>query len=148
MVEPIAARVPVFLFIQNKSGDVYLQRRANTGYMDGRYDTPAGKIDPGESPQEAVCREAMEEAGLTVHPENLELFHAYYNATNARPWLGLMFRTEVWEGEPSICEPHKCDDAGFFALDALPEVTPQVRDALGVLSSACSIKLEYYTDLS
>lgn len=131
MSNPIEATVPVFVFLQNEQGEVYLQRRVNTGYMDGRYDTPAGKMEPGESPQQAVCREAKEEADVDIAPEAIELFHTYYNYTNKSPWLGLMFRASRWSGQPKICEPDKCDDAGFFSLEALPETTPQVRDALG-----------------
>lgn len=36
-----------------------------------------------------------------------------------------------WLGEPSIAEPHRCDDLCWCAPDALPEaVVPYIRDAL------------------
>jgi 8-oxo-dGTP pyrophosphatase MutT (NUDIX family) len=37
----------------------------------GRWSLPAGAIDPGESPQEAVVRETREETGLEVRPVRL-----------------------------------------------------------------------------
>jgi 8-oxo-dGTP pyrophosphatase MutT (NUDIX family) len=37
----------------------------------GRWTLPAGAVDPGESPREAVVRETREEAGLEVRPVRL-----------------------------------------------------------------------------
>lgn len=147
MAERIRAVVPVFIFLQTSANEVYLQKRQNTGYKDGWFDTPSGKTDIGESPQDAAVREAMEEAGITINPQSLELFHTYMNVTD-EPWLGLMFRTREWEGVPTINEPDKCSQAGFYALEALPSpVTQQVQDALARIATAPSIDLLYYTDI-
>lgn len=46
-------------------------------------------------------------------------------------WSDLFFITERWTGEPQICEPDKCDDLRWFALDALPaNVMANIRQAL------------------
>ena len=142
------ATIPVFLFLIDDHERVYLQRRHQTGYLDGCYEPPAGKVDEGEFPPDAACREAMEEAGVLVEVDDIELFHTYMNNSNNKPWLGLMFRTRTWQGVPTIQEPHKCDDAAFFALDNLPECTPQVRDGLAKLLVASSIAMDTYSGIA
>lgn len=135
MGERIKPTIPVFLAL-TRDDEVYLQRRYNTGYMNGFYEFIAGKVDERESLLDAVAREAREEAGIVVRPENLTLFHTYLNNSYPDdPWLGLMFKTDTWEGEPGICEPEKCDDSGFFKEGQYPaNVTPQVRDGLAQLA--------------
>lgn len=147
MSERARVTVPVFTFVTNETEQVYLQRRFQTGYMDGRYEPPAGKMDVGEFPLQTAVRESFEEAGIVISELDLELFHTYTNLTNNDPWLGLFFRAQRWSGEPSIREPHKCDDAGFFDLDNLPELTPQVHDAIGRLAIAPAIEMSLYTDI-
>ncbi len=149
MAEILKATVPVFTFLINDKTQVYLQRRFQTGYLDGYYEAPAGKMDMNvegdrEFPKDAACREAFEETGVTVKPEDLEFFHAYMNLTLDKPWMGLMFRTRKWIGTPSIQELNKCDDAGFYDLSKLPKVTPQVRDGLARLLVAPSIEISEY----
>ena len=123
MPERMKATVPVFVYLINEQDRIYLQRRSNTGYLDGYYEPPASKVDDGEFPQVAACREAREEAGIEVSAADLELFHTYMNISNGKPWLGLMFRTRKWQGTPAIQEPNKCDHAAFFSLGKtdLPE---------------------------
>jgi 8-oxo-dGTP pyrophosphatase MutT (NUDIX family) len=57
----------VAAIIRDDEGRVLLQRRA----QDGRWSLPAGAIDPGESPAEAIVRECFEETGLHVRPERV-----------------------------------------------------------------------------
>lgn len=147
MPERMRATIPVFAFLVDDQERLYLQRRYQTGYLDGYYETPAGKMDENEFPKPAACREVLEEAGVIVEPENLELFHCYMNNSGNIPWLGLMFRTSKWQGVPAIQEPEKCDDAGFFNLDGLPRVTPQVRDGIARLLIAPAIEISNYNDI-
>ncbi len=149
MSERLLATVPVFTFLINDSNEVYLQRRYQTGYLDGYYEPPAGKMDNnGESAQEAACREAHEESGVLVLPEDIELFHTYLNLSEGKPWLGLMFRTRTWAGTPTIQEADKCDDAKFFGYTDLPKLTPQVRDGIARLLISPAIEMSNYTDIS
>jgi mutator protein MutT len=48
--------------VRDAAGHVLFQRRTD----DGQWSLPAGSMDPGETPAEAVIREVREETGLVV----------------------------------------------------------------------------------
>lgn len=67
----------VHLHVFNKEGEVYLQKRpAWKDIQPGKWDTSVGgHIDYGETPEEALTREAGEELGLTgFTPERLGMY--------------------------------------------------------------------------
>lgn len=119
-----------------RDGKVCLLRRANTGYEDGKYCFPAGHKEPGETPTTAVCREATEETGLAIDPADVRLLHTMHRMCHGRVQdpdherAALFFGATRWEGQPANIEPAKCDHMDWFALDALPEMIPYMRDAL------------------
>ncbi|WP_404448638.1 NUDIX domain-containing protein [Sutcliffiella horikoshii] len=68
--------------IRNEELKILLQYPKNSEY----WSLPAGAIEPGESPAEAVVREVWEESGLTIKPINIlgvfggkEFRHTYAN---------------------------------------------------------------------
>ncbi len=151
MSDILKPTIPVFLFMLDEQDRVYLQRRYQTGYLDGFYETPAGKTDDDEIPRLAVVREAKEEAGVSVNPDDLELFHTYINMSGNNPWLGLMYRARKWKGVPYIAEPHKCDEAGFYDFNDLPEglkITPQVKDGLARVVFAETVSMSEYDNIA
>lgn len=128
--------VPSIFVIVEKGGKYLLLRRANTGYMDGWYDLPAGHLEAGEGLQAGAVRELKEEAGLIVQPEDLRLIHVYQNHTNQPAYHGYIFYATRWSGHPKITEPDKCDDMGWFSLEKLPnKLLPYTRIALDNLKS-------------
>ena len=66
----------VYLFLK-KDNEVLLQKRAN-GWMDGFYSLPAGHIDGGETIKTAMSRETLEETGLIIEEDNLEVVHVMH----------------------------------------------------------------------
>jgi 8-oxo-dGTP diphosphatase len=119
----------VHLFLV-KDGKTLLLRRRNTGYEDGNYSVVAGHMDGGESARAALCREAAEEAGLLIRPDDLRFAHVVHRCTRGER-IGLFFEALRWSGEPQNLEPEKCDQLAWFPLDRLPtNVVPYVRTAL------------------
>lgn len=53
-------------------------RRYNTGVEDGLYVVPMGGLHEGETPLQAVIREAAEEVNITLKAEDLRLAHVMY----------------------------------------------------------------------
>ena len=134
----------VYLILENERQDILIMRRRNTGYQDGMYQVCAGHLETGELPREAMVREAMEELGITVRIEDLELVHVSarpkHDETGNR--IDFFFRTRRWKGEPRIVEPDKCDDMRWsYSFEGLPEnTTPHVKRCIelvyeGVFSS-------------
>lgn len=133
----------VFTIIE-KDQKVLLLRRANTGWLDGYFDLPAGHLEAEESLRQAAARELKEETGLSTEAEALELINVYQNYHHPEyPYLGFIFRAASWTGEPQVCEPEKCDEMDFFSLDKLPKTTPYVVEALGNLASG-GVSFSYF----
>lgn len=121
--ERYQTKVAVFLLLtREKDGvtQILLQERANTGYMDGKYETScSGHLEKGETLAQAIIREAKEEIGIDVKEKDLKmvaLIHPYKD-----DYLNVFFQTKEYEGIPEIKEPEKCDDLRWFNTEELPE---------------------------
>lgn len=133
-----------YLFLE-RDGKFLIARRCNTGYQDGNYQVPAGHVDEGELPSEALIREAKEEIGIDLSSNDVELVHVSYRPkhddTDDR--VDFFFRAKKWTGEVKIMEPDKCDDLKWVTLDELTtNITPHVRDAM-----ECMQKGIFYREL-
>jgi 8-oxo-dGTP diphosphatase len=121
VAERFTTRISVFVILENDKGELLLQRRMNTGYLDGYYDQAAsGHLELGETLQECAVRETKEEIGIDILPADLKLVHINQNNIDI-PYINFTFQCSQWNREPRICEPDKCDDIQFFAKDDLPE---------------------------
>lgn len=113
----------VFLVLV-RDGRLLLALRENTGHADGQWNVPSGKVEPDEDLAGAMVREAREEVGLRVAPDQLRLatvVHLRNPGEEAR--LGFFFAVDGTTGEPYNAEPHKCGGIDWFPLDRLPENT-------------------------
>lgn len=97
----------VAALVRDEQGRVLLQRRTD----DGAWSFPAGAIDPGETPADAVAREVREETGLQVRPTRIAgVFgggayrHTYPNGDQVEP------TTTVFECEVTGGRIHKQED--------------------------------------
>jgi len=116
--------IPEVCLLVIKDDKILLLRRRNTGWHDGWYCTPAGHVEDRETMREAAAREALEEVGITVKPEDLEFVHVQHRwSTNngGHSRVGFYFVARMFEGEPHNTEPEKCDDLAYFPLTGLPE---------------------------
>jgi 8-oxo-dGTP diphosphatase len=112
------------LLILTDADQVLLALRDGTGYADGRWNLPSGKLEPGEDALSAVVREAREEIGVRLdrdEPRMVATVHHRNAAGFAR--VGLTFTVEFESGrhgEPVNAEPHKCVKIEWFPVDRLP----------------------------
>ena len=109
--------------------------RKNTGWMDGHYGLPAGKIEWGETLLGGAVRETLEEAGVVVQPPNIKLVHTAHRHGEDKElfmdWVDLYFEAATWEGEPHNAEPEKSEALEWLDLNKMPDnIVPSQRDAL------------------
>ena len=112
----------VFLIFQ-KANKVLLSKRANTGHQDGNYSMVSGHVDGGESFIAATVREGLEEAGVKIEPNDLNLKYTLHFTRLDRTYICAFFSLDRWQGEITNMEPKKCDDLSWFEIDNLPENT-------------------------
>ena len=118
-----------------KDGKVLLLGRANTGYEDGSYSMIAGHAEGDESMTSVAVREAREEAGISIKPEDLVLKLMMHRKTD-REYADFFFEAKKWEGEVKNCEPQWCSNLNWFPMDNLPENTiPYIRKAIEAYQS-------------
>ena len=125
MKERYESKVAVFLVLTrltDNGTEIMLQRRCNTGYMDGKYDMAcSGHLEIGESLSMAVAREAKEELGIDIQEKDLQLvsvLHPYQEG-----YINIFFSTQGFKGTPKIMEKEKCDDLRWFDINNLPANT-------------------------
>ena len=70
-------RSAVYL-IPIKGEKVLLSLRQNTGWMDGYYSLVSGHLDGNETAEEAMCREAKEEAAIDIEPKDISFTHVIH----------------------------------------------------------------------
>lgn len=82
------------------TGRILVQQRPEGKHMAGLWEFPGGKIESGESPEEALCRELDEELTVKVSPSDLKPFFFASEPLDGRHLLLLLYICEEWEGEP------------------------------------------------
>jgi 8-oxo-dGTP diphosphatase len=104
-----------------RDGQILLTRRRG-GYAANGWHAPSGKADAGESIVDAVVREAQEEIGVIVDPDDLRCVHAMHvQHDGEEPRVGFFFEATRWISEPANREPEKCSAVRWFDLTNLPD---------------------------
>lgn len=113
-----------------KSEKIALLRRYNTGYEDGKYSVIAGHLDGNEDLKSAMIREAKEEAGIVIVPDNINIVGVMHRKSKDER-IDFFLTANIWQGELINKEPHKCDDLSWFDINKLPQnMIPYVRKAI------------------
>lgn len=90
--------VPVVAGFLKKDGKILLGQRPENDSLPGLWEFPGGKIEVGETPEEALKRELQEELGIHAEVGDLKLSctHNYGDVGI----LILYFEINFWKGEP------------------------------------------------
>jgi 8-oxo-dGTP diphosphatase len=123
----LVSAVHLFLFDE---GRLLLLRRFQTGYEDGKYSVVAGHLEGDETVVAAAIREAREEVGVDLAPDDVQVVGVMHRRSNDEriDWFVACTR---WTGTAHNTEPDKCDDLRWADPRALPDnVIAYVRRAI------------------
>jgi 8-oxo-dGTP diphosphatase len=88
--------------VQNPAGEVLISFRDPSRHQGGLWEFPGGKVDSGESVQQALCREFQEELGIT--PTEFFPFKKILFQYSDRKVLLDVWRITQYHGEPKGLE--------------------------------------------
>jgi 8-oxo-dGTP pyrophosphatase MutT (NUDIX family) len=109
--------------IHDREGRLLLQERSSG---EG-WSLPAGAIEPGETPEQAVRREVLEETRLAVAPTRLvgvfggEGFRYVYPNGDKVEYTVVVYRCSVIGEVPGEPDP-ETKSLRYFAIDEMPQV--------------------------
>lgn len=123
--------------------EVLLQLRGpGTGYRPGHWASgAAGHVEYGESVYSAAAREAAEELGIVVDPDDIEPLCAVQRTLPGcddpvEQRADYFLCTRRWSGEPRPQEPEKCVELRWCRLSALPQpLVPHEHVVLELLAT-------------
>ena len=118
----------VHLFL-TRGDEILWLLREGPGWLDGYHSVVAGHVDMGESALEAMIREAREEVGISLSPQQLEhVVTVHRNSDTER--VDLFFHAREYLGEVSNREPEKCGGLSWASFtDAPSPLVPYVEAA-------------------
>jgi len=107
-----AVEEAVLCFIRDKPNGRVLLIHKKTGLGAGLINAPGGRLEPGETPEQAAIRETSEEVGLKVD-QLTPAGDLYFQFTNGHSIRGYVFQTGTWSGEmieTEEADPFWCDE--------------------------------------
>ena len=87
--------------LADSEGRVLLQQRPPGTALAGLWEFPGGKVEPGETPEEALVRELDEELGICVDASGLVPITFATVDMPDRVLILLLFGCRAWQGEPA-----------------------------------------------
>lgn len=110
----------VHLVLKNDEKVAFVLRE-HTGWMDGHYGLPGGKVEKDERVSEAAIREAKEEVGVDIRAEHLGLLLTRYRRSTDSDWVDFFFEVSEWQGEIFNAEPHLHSEVAWLDPENLPD---------------------------
>lgn len=129
-MERFKTAVTVGAMLINENNEILLQKRCNTGYMDGKYAIVAGHLEKNESLISGVIREVKEEVNLDLVEKNITLVCLIRRGDND-DYINSYFKCNEFSGTLKNMEIEKCSELKWFNIDNLPEnIIPNDKRAI------------------
>ncbi|MFH1316575.1 MAG: NUDIX domain-containing protein [Candidatus Woesearchaeota archaeon] len=88
---------------------------------EGTWTLPGGKIDFGESFEQAAFRESIEETGVKIDKDKLRLISLTNDIVEDAHFVTIGFLSEDFEGDVKVMEPDEITEWKWFDLNELPK---------------------------
>ncbi|HXR49975.1 MAG TPA: NUDIX domain-containing protein [Verrucomicrobiae bacterium] len=116
--------ITTVFFCHDGQGKLLLGKRSkNARDEHGRWDPGGGGLKHGQSVEESMKREILEEYGtVSKRVDFIGYFDAFRTSTDGLPthWLAMCFAVLVDPQQVKLNEPDILDEIGWFTLDDLP----------------------------
>lgn len=100
-----------------KDGMTLLAKRKGA-HGAGTWGSMGGHVEFGETPIEAVQREAKEELGIEIG--NVQFASCMNLLRDGKHYVDVSFIAEIISGDPTIQEPDRIEEIGWYPLEQLP----------------------------
>jgi 8-oxo-dGTP diphosphatase len=126
--------VGVGALVFNNEGRVFLAKRGSEARNEsGCWEFPGGTVEFGEKLADAIKREMLEEYGLEIGVTGVLGAFDHILEKGKEHWVSITFLGRIIAGTPTILEPNKCSEIGWFPLSSPPnplsEISAQNLDA-------------------
>ena len=119
--------VGVGAIIVDNRGRLFLARRGIKAKNEsGLWEFPGVSVEFGETMAEALRREMREEFGIEITVGELLDVVDHILKEEGQHWVSPTFLCTITSGEPSIMEPEKCAEIGWFRPDEVPKELTQI----------------------
>ncbi|HFC92524.1 MAG TPA: Nudix family hydrolase [Leucothrix mucor] len=131
----------VVAVIQNKNGKILITQRNAEKHQGGKWEFPGGKVEQGESVQQALAREIDEELGIQIESVT-PLIQIHHHYTELSVFLDV-FTINTWQGEAYGKEgqPMRWVDLNKIHYYTFPVANQPILQALS-LPDSCLITPE------
>ena len=124
----IATPYTAAYIVFRKNAKIAFLLRENTGWMNNHYGLPAGKVEKKEKFTAAAIREAEEEVGAKIKPQDLKLILTGQRHHSDSDWIDMVFEAKTWQGKLYNAEPHVHGELVWLDPDKLPDnMVPYIR---------------------
>jgi 8-oxo-dGTP diphosphatase len=104
------------LIFDNEGRILITQRGPKAKNERGLWEIPGGSVEYGETFEQAIIREIREELGIRIRVRSLHAVCDHILPEENQHWVSPTYICEIVEGVPSIQEPEKCSNWGWFTL--------------------------------
>ncbi len=105
------------LIINNEKKFLLALRSQHAKNERGKWEIPGGAVEFGETFEEALHREIREELGIKIQIGELVGITSHILLDECQHWVSPTYFCTVIDGIPSIMEPEKCDQLGWFSIN-------------------------------
>jgi 8-oxo-dGTP diphosphatase len=119
--------VGVGALIVDPQGRLFLSRRGPQAKNErGLWEFPGGSVEFGETLADALKREMLEEYGIHIAVGELLDIVDHILPAEGQHWVSPTYLCTILSSEPSIREPHKCAEIGWFLPAQIPAGLTQI----------------------
>lgn len=130
MKERFKTAVTVGAILINEDNKILLQKRCNTGYMDGMYAIVSGHLEKNESMLSGIIREVKEEIGVELSSDKVEFVCIIRRGDND-DYINSYFKCDNFAGDVKNMEIDKCTELKWFNINELPDnIIPNDKRAI------------------